>query len=136
MRVKSSVTLLLLAALCAAPLAVPAGASVPGGNNEPWDSNDGPRPTAVTGTVECVIVEVREERTLIVRDEHDREHEIQLPEKAKIKAANKREFDGRKKLRFVQLRPGHELKITYLTANGEIVRVKVTGTDAAVAAAA
>lgn len=136
MRVKTTLTLLTFAALCLAPLAVPAWASVPGGANEPWDSNDGPRPTAVTASVDCVIVEVREARTLVVRDELDREHEIQLPEKAKIKAENKRDFDGRKKLQFAQLRPGHELKITYLTATGEIVRVKVTGTDATVAAAA
>lgn len=135
MRVKTSAILLLLAALTA-PAAAPLGASVPGGNNEPWRSDDGPRPTAVTGTVEAVIVEVRDDRTLIVRDDLEREHEIQLPEKAKIKAANRRDFDGKKKLEFAQLRPGHELKITFLTATGEIVRVKVTGTETVAGAAA
>lgn len=134
MRVETPATLLLLAALAAAP-AVPLGASVPGGNNEPWQSEDGPRPTAVTGTVECVIVEVREDRKLIVRDDQERQHEIQLPEKAKIKAASRRDFDGKKKLEFAQLRPGHELKITFLTATGEIVRVKVTGTETVAGAA-
>ncbi len=135
MRVKTSAILLLLAAR-AAPAVAPLGASVPGGNNEPWQSDDGPRPTAVTGTVAAVIVEVRDDRTLIVRDDLDREHEIQLPEKAKIKAENRRDFDGQKKLEFAQLRPGHELKITFLTATGEIVRVKVTGTETVAGAAA
>lgn len=103
-------------------------ASVPVGGQQPWSSEEGPRPTAVTGSVECVVVEVRDDRTLVVRDDQEREHVVQIPEKAKIRAEHRREFDGRRKLEFGQLRAGHELKLTYLTENGEIVRVKVLGT--------
>lgn len=106
-------------------------ASVPVGGQQPWDTEEGPRPTAVTSSVECVVVEVREDRTLVVRDGHEREHVVQIPEKAKIRAKNRREFDGKKKLEFGQLRPGHELKLTFLRENGEIVRVKVLGTASA-----
>lgn len=134
-RIKTPI--LLIAALCVLAAAPALLASVPGSKPGPWDSsNASERPTAVTATVDAVILEVREERTLIVRDGEDREHEILLPEDAKIRADNRRDFDGMKKLEFAQLRPGHQVKITFLTASGEIVRLKVTGTDAAVAAAA
>lgn len=118
---------LLLAALLV-PVALEA--SVPTGGRRPWDSDDGPRPTAVTASVDCVVLEVRDERTLLVRDEQEREHVVQIPEKAKIRARNRRDFDGQKKLQFEQLRPGHELQLTFLTESGAIVRVKVLGTAA------
>ena len=121
-------TLLLVPVL----LATSASASVPrGGVPSPWDSDEGPRPTAVTKSVECVIVEVREERTLLVRDDLGREHEIEIPEDAVIKPRRKRDFDGLRKLDFAHLRPDFRLKLTFLTRNGEIVRVKVLDVDAA-----
>lgn len=123
----------LFAVLAFAALLLPAAleASVPTGGRQPWDSDDGPRPTAVTASVECVVLEVREDRTLLVRDELAREHVVQIPESAKISARNRREFDGRKKLEFAELRAGHELKLTFLTASGAVVRVKVLGTATA-----
>jgi hypothetical protein len=127
-----------LAVLCCVLAIAPALlASVPGSKPGPWDSsNDRDRPTAVTASVDAVILEVREERTLVVRDTDDRHHEILLPENAKIRADNRRDFDGMKKLEFAQLRPGHQVKLTFLTATGEIVRVKVLGIDPVIAAAA
>lgn len=122
----------LVASLVLAALLAPAAlhASTPVGGNRPWDSDEGPPPTAVTQSVDCVILEVRDERTLLVRDGQERQHVVQIPEKAKIRARDKKDFDGQKKLQFEQLRPGHELELTFLTETGAIVRVKVLGTQA------
>lgn len=125
-------TLVAIPLALAACLLLPslAAASVPSGAPSPWDSDDGPRPTAVTSSVTCVIVEVREDRTLLVRDEEGREHQVRIPEKAKIKPRRKRQFDGLKQLEFGHLRPGFELKLTFLQSNGQVVRVKVLDVDA------
>jgi len=123
-----AVTFALVAALFV-PAA--ASASVPTGVPSPWDSDDGEQPTSVTASVTCVILEVRDERMLLVRDELDREHEIFIPEKAKIKPLKKKDFDGLKKLEFAHLRPGFELKLTFLRSSGEVVRVKVLSTEQA-----
>ena len=125
----------VLCALLLAPVlaTAPADASVPrGGVPAPWESEEGPRPTAVTKSVECVIVEVlEEERMLLVRDDLGRENEVEIPEEAKIRARRKRDFDGQRKLDFAHLRPDFRLKLTFLTRTGEIVRVKVLDVDAA-----
>lgn len=108
-----------------------ASASVPTGVPSPWESDDSGQPTSVTASVTCVIVEVRDERMLLVRDEFDREHEIFIPEKAKIKPLKKKDFDGLRKLQFAHLRPGFELKLTFLRSSGEVIRVKVLSTEQA-----
>lgn len=127
--------LTIVAVYCAlaASLLVPiaASASVPTGVPSPWESDEGAQPTSVTASVTCVIVEVRDDRMLLVRDELDRQHEIQIPEKAKIRPQSKKDFDGLKKLQFEHLRPGFELKLTFLRSTGEVVRVKVLDTEAA-----
>lgn len=120
------------AALAALLLAPALGvASVPTGTPSPWEDDDGTPRTSVTLSVECVIVDVMEERTLLVRDEHGRQHEVQIPEDAKIKARRKRDFDGLRNLEFEHLRTGFELKLTVLRETGEIIRVKVLDVKAA-----
>ena len=106
-------------------------ASVPSGTPALKGIGDGTRPTAVTFWVECVIVEVLEGRTLKIRDEEGRMHQIQIPEDAKIKPRRKRDFDGLRELDFAHLQAGFELKLKILTATGEILKVKVLDTEAA-----
>ena len=103
--------------------------SEPTGNPSPWEDDEGTPRTSVTLSVECFIVKVLDERTLLVRDTHGREHEIQIPEDAKIKPRRKRDFDGLKKLEFEHLQEGFELKLTVLRSTGKILRVKVVDVD-------
>ncbi|MCG8454685.1 MAG: hypothetical protein MI919_00280 [Holophagales bacterium] len=102
--------------------ALPATASVPSRPAGPSASDQ----ASVTQTLKCSVLEVRADGALKLRD-LDTEHEgwIRVTEKTKIRAKNKRAFDGRKKLDFEDLSPGQVVKVTTLTQTGELVRLKV-----------
>ena len=107
--------------------ALPAVASTPTPGGNAWDSSD--PATAVTRTVEARILEVRENRTLVVVDKDERQHVIQLPEKVEIRAQSKKDFDGLKKLDFGHLREGHRIKLTFYAESGQLVRIQVQKAD-------
>ena len=108
-------------------VALPAVASTPTPGGNAWDNSD--PATAVTRTVEARILEVRENRTLVVVDKDERQHVIQLPEKVEIRAQSKKDFDGLKKLDFGHLREGHRVKLTFYADSGQLVRIQVQKAD-------
>lgn len=105
-----------------------AAASTPVPGRQPWSNQDGASPTAVTRALEGEILEVLPDRTLMVADEYG-QRPVQIPEAARIKAESKRDFDGRRKLDFADLRAGHRIKVVFLTETGEIVRLRVLRED-------
>lgn len=108
-------------------VALPALASTPTPGGKVWDSNE--PATAVTRTVEARVLEVRENRTLVLVDKDERQHVIQLSDKVEIRAQSKKDFDGLKKLDFGHLREGHRLKLTFYSESGQLVRVQVQKAD-------
>ncbi len=116
----------LAALLVPAP---PAAASTPNTGPKPWDSNfanEGAPPSAVTDHLKCVITEVRDNRVVQIWDEASQSrHLIRIAENVPIKARQKARFAGRKQIAFADLEVGHRIKVTYLTGDGSIVRVKV-----------
>ena len=112
-------------------VALPALASTPTPGGKAWDS--GEPATAVTRTVEARVLEVRENRTLVLVDKDERQHVVQLPEKIEIRAQSKKDFDGLKKLDFGHLREGHRLKLTFYPDSGQLVRIQVQKADKAMA---
>lgn len=105
--------------------ALPADASTPRPGRQIWDAPPG-TPTAVTQELECTVLEtLAEERILVVEDEWGREHAIHVPEDARLRAENRRMFDGQRRLEFEQLRAGHRIELTVLRETGEVTRVEV-----------
>lgn len=108
-------------------------ASTPNTGSTPWDStldSTSASASAVTGTLKVVITEIHnaDQRIVQVRNEEsDEKHLVRFSEKVKLEARKRSDFGGKSKLDFDDLRPGHRLKVTYLTEDGTIVRVKVLG---------
>lgn len=123
---------LVLAAALAAPLAPPAAASTPNSGPAPWDDSfattAGAQAGAVTGHLKAVITELQDDRVVKIWDEKSRsEHLVRFAEQVPISARKKAMFDNRSELLFDDLRPGHRLKVTFLTRDGSILKVKVIG---------
>lgn len=118
----------LLIALVAL-FATPAGASV--GAVKPVGDAD---PATATIRVLAELEEIREDGTLLLAiEDDDQVHkvELRLPEDVPIRAQKKKEFDGRRKLVFADLRAGQNLRFTYLPAEKRIVSVTVLKRQAA-----
>ena len=113
---------LLILAVCLLA-AVSAWASTPTPGGKPWESED-TTPTAVTRTVEYRILELHPNRTLLLADRDDRRQTLRLPEDIEIKPQSKKEYDGLKKLDFGHLLVGDRLKITFMSEDGRLVRIK------------
>lgn len=107
----------------------PLGASTPG-TPGPWSSDtfptEGASAVAVTGHMKCVITEVRDDRVVQIWDDRSqKKHLVRITEEVPIKARKKKDFSGREKLEFGDLRAGHRVKLTYRTSDGLIIGVKV-----------
>jgi hypothetical protein len=103
-----------------------ASASTPTPGRKPWDSEDGTSPTEVTQTLKVHVTELLGPGKLRVVDpEEEREHVLQLGDTLEIRAQDKKMFDGRKKLTLGDLRPGHQLKLTFLAEDGRLLRILV-----------
>ena len=118
---------LALAAMVVAG-SLPAVASGPSRPVPPSPSSSGSSFEAVT-TTQFRVLEINPElrglRVLDVRSEEERV--VQILPKVPIRAKNKRDFGGRKKLKFEDIAVGQELLITSVLATGEITRVRVRG---------
>lgn len=116
---KSSVAFLVLAAAFAAT----AAASIP---EMPDREQDGLDPRALVSFRKCEITEVLADRTIIVWDDLDQAaHRIRLSPKVKLRAVNKRQFDGRKKLVFEDLSEGQRVKVNFRKNDGTILQIDV-----------
>jgi hypothetical protein len=105
-------------------------ASTPNTGPKPWDpagpSADGPVPTVMIDHMKCVITEVRNDRIIQVWDEKTQsKHLVRLADDIQIEARHKKDFGGRKTIGFRDLQTGHRVKLTYRTADGTILGVKV-----------
>lgn len=105
-------------------LAAPVLASIP---ELPDREQDGLNPRLLVDFRKCEITEVRQaDRTIIVWDAQDRAtHQIQLSPKVKLRAVNKRQFDGRKKLVFEDLAEGQRVKVNFRKNDGTILKIDV-----------
>lgn len=120
----------LLWILTALLLAAPAGfASTPYGGPRPWDAaEDGAQPLHVTRTARCLVERIGDRQSLVLYDlDTEKRHGLRLTSKIDFTARNKKMFDGRRKISFGDLRPGHLLRVTFRAADGVILRVKVVG---------
>lgn len=117
---KSTLATLVLAIACAAT----AAASIP---ELPDREQDGLDPRALVSFRKCEITEVQQaDRTIIVWDELDQAaHRIRLSPKVKLRAVNKRQFDGRKKLVFEDLAEGQRVKVNFRKQDGSILQIDV-----------
>ena len=115
----------IIAGLLVVSLTLQASTSTSPGR-QAWDKDDGPRPSEVVSTMKFVVHEVGTNRTLVLVDEdQERPHRIQLSENIPLTAKSKKEFQGRKKLEFGDLAVGQRVKVTFKSESGEIVRVKI-----------
>jgi len=104
-------------------LAAAASASIP---EIPDPEAGGISAHQLVGFSVCRITELREGRTIVVVDERDRrEHVLTLGEDLKIRAREKKAFDGRRKLTFEDLDVGHLVKVKYLKSDGGLVAIDV-----------
>ena len=119
---------LILLAACAA-LLLPASALLASGSSGaaiPAGDSYGEKPFAVTKSMKCTVLEVREGGIVKVQDDASGKIElVQLNEKVPIKAQDKKAFDGRKKLQVADLQEGHRILVTKRTDANVIVRIKV-----------
>lgn len=114
-----------IAVLLLMTLAVQASTNV-GPGRQPWETEDGPRPAEVVSSMKFVVHEVGENRTVVlIDDEREQPHRIQLSESIPLLAKSKKAFQGRKKLEFGDLEVGQRVKVTFATDSGEILRLKV-----------
>lgn len=103
--------------------ALPAIASAPAVIPEGADAN---MPTSITAWVKCRVAEVRDDSTVVLVDfETETEHVVQLDDTVKIRARKKKDFNGRKKLGFADLREGQTVKVTLLVTDGSIRSITV-----------
>lgn len=117
---------ILTVLLAVAPVAF---ASTPYGGPRPWDSEeDGTQAAHVTRTARCLIEHIGEERSVVLYDlDTEKRHGLRLTSKIDFTARNKKMFDGRRKIDFADLRPGHLVRVTFRADDGVILRVKVVG---------
>ncbi|REJ73873.1 MAG: hypothetical protein DWQ36_10420 [Acidobacteria bacterium] len=89
--------------------------------------SSGPDPAVATVVVDAVIARITAEGTLVLRPEEEGAEpiELRLPEEVRIRAQRKKDFDGRRKLEFADLRVGQRLRLTVLPAENRLVGVTV-----------
>ena len=118
MRTKTTLAILALLvmalpSMASAPAVIPQGAEANG-------------PTSITADVKCRVDEVRDESTLVLVDfDTESRHVVRLDDTVKIRARSKKDFNGRKKLGFADLRKGQTVKVTVYVADGAIRRITV-----------
>ena len=80
-------------------------------------------PATATIVLKATVVDVLDGRRLALQPEGESGDrvEVQLRDDVRIRAQNKKEFDGRKKLAFDDLAVGQKLRITVLPAEERIV---------------
>ena len=86
-------------------------------------------PYTTTATAECIVAGIKEDGTVLVRPKDCEEiFRLALTDKTHFSAANKKDFGGRKKIKVIDLKVGHHLKVVTKAASGEVLRVKVLKT--------
>lgn len=83
-------------------------------------------PFNATKTMKCVIVELKGPDMLLLEDPKTGEKQpYRLASKIRLKAKNKADFGGKKRLSFDDLAIGQEVKVTIAPARREVVSLKV-----------
>ena len=76
----------------------------------------------------CTVTKVLPDRVLMIKDEETKSFRfLEVPPTASLKAKKKADFGGRRKLEFEDLAVGHQIKVTYTIATGEISKIQVLG---------
>ena len=109
-------------------ISIPSLASVDGAHSS-WDSEvDGQFPTEVTRSVKLVVKEIHPNRGVVFIDtELEESHTVQLAEDIQLTASKKKDFGGRKKLEFADLKVGQIVKMTFRISDGAILGITVLG---------
>ena len=103
------------ASVFASGTSYPAAATVPNAD-----------PMTVTKTMKCRVLEVAPSGALKIQDPKTEDISwIRLSEDTKLRAQDKKAFDGRKKLEANDLQVGQMLRITHRPHDGAILRIKV-----------
>ncbi len=96
------------------------------GISRPWDDPEEMRPDMVTADLNCVILEVKPGNILTVKDEESGNvHDVEILAKIPVRAQDKKQFAGRKKLEFKDFEIGQRIKVTVRPEVEEIVRIVV-----------
>ncbi len=119
------------ALVCGLAGTLPAAASTPGQGPRPWDAADGGASAVeVTKTMKLTVTEIRDDHTVVLLDRDQERHFVaRLGDDVQITARKRKEIDGRRDLAFDDLAVGHEVKITFATADASILRVKILGKE-------
>jgi len=97
-----------------------------GASDAPPELPTGASATAIVGHLKCTITEIRPDQVLRILDEETEQvHLLEFTPSIPLKARNKKDFDGRKKLEFEDLAVGQRIKITYKLATNEILKIQV-----------
>lgn len=125
---RSFSTLIMLTLLTV--LLIPAAllASVDGAQS-PWDAEeDGQYPTDVTRSVKLIVKEIHPNGSVVFLDaEREASVAVQITDRVDLTAKKKKDFGGRKKLEFADLKVGQIVKVRYRTSDGEILSIQVIG---------
>ena len=85
-----------------------------------------PDPMTVTKTIKCLVLEVGPTGALKIQNPKTEEVSwIRLSDDTKLRAQDKKAFDGRKKLEANDLQAGQMLRITHRPHDGAILKIKV-----------
>ncbi|MEM1176872.1 MAG: hypothetical protein AAGM22_00890 [Acidobacteriota bacterium] len=84
-------------------------------------------PLLVTKSMKCRVLEIRADQNAVkIQDPKTEEISwIQIGEQTRLRAQNRKAFDGRKKIDFADLQVGQLLRIQHRPNTGEVLRVKV-----------
>jgi len=106
-----------------APVATASGTLQPGFTSPPPDAPDRD-PFQVTKTVKAQIVLLKAPNKVLIRKDGE-DIPLLLAENARLRARNRKLFDGRKRLTFEDLAIGQEVKVSYKPHTHRIVKIRV-----------
>lgn len=83
-------------------------------------------PFNATKTMKCVIVQLKNPNLVLLEDPDTGEKQpYRLSERIRLRAKNKADFDGRKKLTFADLAIGQTVKVSINSEKREVTSLKV-----------
>ena len=120
---KRPIALLLFALFLVPVLAL---ASTPTGG-QTGNTKDGLSASDITASTRLIVrrVENDPDRVYLYDPDAEETHVVLISEKTKLSARRKKDFDGRRKLKFDDLAMGQTLKITYRLDDGRITSIQV-----------
>lgn len=102
------------------------GTSSSGTNVGPTPNNQPNTAFTSTQTMVCLVVALKEPNLILLEDPKTGEKfPYRLASRIRLRAKNKADFDGRRKLTFADLAPGQEVKVSIAPARHEVISLKV-----------